>query len=197
MRRFKDTLSSLNCDGRYGLGLLVLWGVLLLPAAGGLPLRDLLRYQRSAVLHGDLWRLVSAHFVHLDLEHAVLNAVGATLMWALFARDFRPGQWLWIALTALVTIDAGVLLWQPDLQWYVGSSGVLHGVMAAGTLAQLQRKDPVSVLLLLFLVTKLAYEQLFGALPFQTQGTVVVSAHLYGAMGGGFMALLLNRYNAA
>jgi rhomboid family GlyGly-CTERM serine protease len=197
--RFKHTLVSLNCDGRYGMGLAAVWLVLLLPVAGGVGLRDALRYQRDAVLGGELWRLVTAHLVHLDLSHALLNAVGATLIWALFARELRPWQWCAIALAAATAIDAGFLLWQPQLHWYVGASGVLHGTMAAGTLAQLRRRDPVSLLLALFLVAKLGYEQLVGALPFESPGTVVVSAHAYGAIGGLLMALpfMRTRYNAA
>lgn len=198
MLRFKHTLLSLNCDGRYAAGLLLLWAGLLLPVAGGMRMRDALRYERSLVLDGEAWRLLTAHLVHLDLRHALLNAVGATLMWALFARDFRPRHWLWIVLGTALVIDAGFLFATPQLRWYVGASGVLHGVMAAGTLAQLRQRDPVSILLLLFLLAKLAWEQLVGALPFEDSAKVVVDAHAYGALGGALMALpfLSNRYNA-
>jgi rhomboid family GlyGly-CTERM serine protease len=196
--RFKHTLLSLNCDGRYGVGLLLLWLSLLLPVAGGTGLRDALRYERGAVLGGEPWRLLTAHLVHLDLVHALLNTVGATLMWALFAREFRARHWLWIVLGSALVIDAGFLFAAPQLRWYVGASGVLHGVMAAGTLAQLRRGDPVSVLLLLFLLGKLGWEQLVGPLPFEDPGTVVVDAHAFGALGGALTALpfLSNRYNA-
>jgi rhomboid family GlyGly-CTERM serine protease len=199
VQRFKHTLLSLNCDGRHGIALAALWLVLLLPVSGGVGLRDALRYQRDAVLGGELWRLVTAHLVHLDFAHALLNAVAATLLWALFARDLRPWQWCAVALAAAAAIDAGLLLWQPQLQWYVGASGVLHGAMAAGTLAQLRRRDPVSLVLALFLIAKLSYEQFVGALPFEAQGSVVVSAHLYGALGGLLMTLpfMRTRYNAA
>jgi hypothetical protein len=67
----------------------------------------------------------------------------------------------------------------------VGSSGALHGVLAAGTLAHLRRGDFDGWILAVFLVAKLAYEQWSGALPF-AGGTmpVVTDAHLYGALGG-------------
>lgn len=198
VQRFKRLLLSLNCDGRRGVWLLFLWLLLVLPVAGGTGLRDALRYERAAVLDGEVWRLLTAHLVHLDLQHAALNGVGATLMWALFARDFRPGAWLGIALGTLLGIDAGFLLLQPRLSWYVGASGVLHGVMAAGTLAQLRRREPLSLLLALLLAAKITYEQLAGALPLQAAGPVVVDAHLYGAVGGALLALplLRTRYNA-
>jgi len=69
--------------------------------------------------------------------------------------------------------------------WYVGSSGVLHGVMAAGTLAHLRRRDLDGWLLAAFIVVKVAYEQHTGALPFADSGAgVIVDAHLFGALGG-------------
>jgi membrane associated rhomboid family serine protease len=57
--------------------------------------------------------------------------------------------------------------------------------MAAGTLAHVRRRDLDGWILLAFMIVKLSYEQWTGALPFADGGvTVVVSAHLYGAIGG-------------
>ena len=106
-------------------------------------------------------------------------------MWALFARDYKPGQWVLIVLTAIAAIDAGLWLRDSTVAWYVGSSGALHGVMAAGTLAHLRRRDLDGWLLAAFIVVKLAFEQHAGALPFADSGAgVVVDAHLYGSLGG-------------
>src|SRR5688572_31528312 len=82
-------LKSLNCDRAYGLALLAACALLLLPEWGGEAARVALRYERIALAAGEWWRLLSAHVVHLDLEHAVLNALGLVLMWALFAREDR------------------------------------------------------------------------------------------------------------
>jgi rhomboid family GlyGly-CTERM serine protease len=187
-------LASLNWDGRYGVALLAVCGLLLLVqactgAAGG----QLLRYERAGLASGELWRLVTAHFIHLDLEHAVLNTLGITLMWALFARDYRPRQWVSIVAGSIIAIDAGLWLCSSTVRWYVGSSGALHGVMAAGTYAHLRRRDLDGWLLCAFLIGKLAYEQLAGALPFyvSSAGAVIVDAHLYGALGGLAVALTM------
>jgi rhomboid family GlyGly-CTERM serine protease len=189
---FRRVLTSLNCDGRYGLGLLLTCAVLLLPELGGETGRVLLRYDRTGLAAGQWWRLLTAHLVHLDLEHAALNSLGLVLMWALFARDYRPRQWILITLTAMAAIDAGLWLRDSTVAWYVGSSGALHGVMAAGTLAHLRRRDLDGWILAAFIVVKLTYEQSAGALPFADSGPgVVVDAHLYGALGGGLVAAFL------
>jgi rhomboid family GlyGly-CTERM serine protease len=184
-------LASLNCDGRWGLGLCAACLILLLPSLAGQSARLLLRYERTALAQGQWWRLLTAHLVHLDLRHALLNCVGLLLMWALFARDYSPRQWVLVLLGAALAIDAGLWLGDSTVLWYVGSSGVLHGVMAAGALAHIRRGERDGWILASILVLKLVYEQRVGALPFSGSDPVVVDAHLYGVLGGSVAAAFL------
>jgi rhomboid family GlyGly-CTERM serine protease len=190
--RFKSILASLNCDGGYGLTLLGIGILFLLPELSGDAARAVFRYERSAIAAGEWWRLITAHLVHLDLEHTLLNLLGLVMMWALFARDYRPGQWLLITAAIVLVIDAALWFWDTSIHWYVGASGALHGFMAAGTLAHLRRGDLDGWILAIFIVLKLGYEQWNGALPFSDANEpVVVNAHLYGALGGVLAALRL------
>ena len=184
-------LKSLNCDRAYGWGLLAACAVLALPEFGGDPVREALRYDRAGLAQGEWWRFVTGHFVHLDADHTLVNIFGLVLMWALFARDYSPLRWAAIYLAAMLAISAGLWLLRPDISWYVGASGALHGVMAAGTLAHLRRRDLDAWILAAFLVAKLAYEQFAGAMPFQDAGTTVVAAHLFGAIGALVVAFWL------
>jgi len=185
VNRRPGLLRALNCDAPYGWVLLAVCALLvLLTALSGEAGRARLRYDRAALASGELWRLVTAHLVHLDLHHVLLNCLGLLLMWILFARDYPPRQWLLIVLASMAVIDAGLALWDSTLRWYVGSSGVLHGVMAAGTLAHLRRQERDGWLLAAFLVGKLIWEQGVGALPLSGNDPVVVDAHLFGAAGG-------------
>lgn len=184
MNRAARVLRSLNCDAPYGWALLATCALLVLITLTGEEGRAWLRYDRAALAGGELWRLVTAHLVHLDLHHVLLNCLGLLLMWALFARDYTPRQWLLIVLGSIAVIDAGLALWDSTLRWYVGSSGALHGVMAAGTLAHLRRRERDGWLLAAFLAGKLVWEQAFGALPLSGNDPVVVDAHLFGSAGG-------------
>lgn len=184
MNRVERLRASLNCDGPLGLALLIACVLIIVPALWGEAARLALRYDRAALAHGELWRLLTAHWVHLNLRHALVNALGLVLMWVLFARDYAPRQWLLIVLAALLAIDAGLWLLDSTVQWYVGSSGALHGVMAAGTLAHLKRREAEGGILLAFLAGKLLYEQRVGPLPLSGSAPVVVAAHLYGVLGG-------------
>ena len=184
MNRVARILRALNCDAAYGWALLAAGTLLILITLTGEAGRALLRYDRAALGHGELWRLLTAHLVHLDLHHALLNCLGLLLMWALFARDYTPRQWLVILLGSIAVIDAGLAVWDSTLRWYVGSSGALHGAMAAGTLAHLRRRERDGWLLAAFLAGKIVWEQGVGALPLSGSDPVVVDAHLFGAAGG-------------
>jgi rhomboid family GlyGly-CTERM serine protease len=184
------TLSkSLNCDGRNGVALAFAALLLLALALSGDSVRDALSYDRQALLGGQWWRLATGHFVHLDRAHAVLNVVGLALVWALFLRAWPPAAWLAIALVSIAAIDAGLWFLQPRVQWYVGASGLLHGLLVAGLVAQLagesRAERRIAAIVLGALALKLAWEQARGALPFTTSDqTVILPAHLYGAVGG-------------
>lgn len=192
MSRVQAMRRSLNCDGAYGLALLATCAVLLALTAAGEAGRALLSYDRAGLAGGQLWRLLTAHLVHLGLRHAVLNCLGLALMWALFARDYSPGRWLLILAGAVLAIDAGLWWIDSTVTWYVGSSGVLHGVMAAGALAHLRRGQADGWLLAAFLLAKLAWNYWVGALPvLMGNEPVLAVAHLYGVAGGLAVALVL------
>jgi len=149
--------------------------------------RELLRYDRGAIAAGELWRLLSGHLVHLGWSHFALNAIGLLLVCYLVATGFSSKQWLLIAVTVIAGIDLGFWYLQPQLIWYVGLSGLLHGLLAGGMVSGIRNRQVESWIIAAFLVMKLAYEQLLGPLP-GSEGTaggeVVVVAHLYGAISG-------------
>lgn len=172
------------------LGLLILALVLL--SLLGEHGRLLLRYEREAVLQGEYWRLLTGHLVHGNWLHLFLNGAGLGLIVALFPGHYSPRQWLLIGLFSLVAIDAGFVLWEPQLHWYVGLSGVLHGALAAGAIAWWRYESKrLALALSVIFVGKLAWEQWQGALPLSGGLAVVVDAHLYGALGGGIAGLIL------
>jgi rhomboid family GlyGly-CTERM serine protease len=165
--------------------------LLLLPLLGGTGLREAWRYERTAVGAGQWWRLITCHFVHLDVTHAVLNAVGLALLWALFAREYRFRQWLLTMAVSAVSIAIGFWFFSTRLQWYVGASALLHGVFACGCAALIRKRERIGFIAGALFVAKLVFEQLHGPLPFERADQVVTISHLYGAMGGALAGLLL------
>jgi rhomboid family GlyGly-CTERM serine protease len=182
---------SLNCDGRYGVGLSLASALLLLPLLGGESLKLAWRYERGAVAAGQWWRLITCHLVHLDTIHALLNTVGLALLWSLFVRSYPGRQWLLAIAGSMVAIGAGFWFISTQLTWYVGASGVLHGVFACGCIAMLRERDRIGMIAAVIFTGKLLYEQWQGPLPFERADLVVTVAHLYGAIGGVAMGLVL------
>jgi rhomboid family GlyGly-CTERM serine protease len=160
----------------------------------GAPAWETLPYDRAAILAGGEYaRLVTAHFFHYDLAHLAWNLVGLALVAALFAREFDLRGWIIILVASTVAVDLGFLVFEPQLAWYVGFSGVLHGLMAAGLCAWLWRTpDAITALVAVLFALKLGWEHLMGPLPF-TASTLAVpvihQAHTYGAIGGTAAAL--------
>ena len=158
--------------------------VMALAEAGGGSLRAALRYERAALSAGQWWRLVGAHVVHLDLRHLLFNLGGFVLLWLLFVREYRALQWLAILLCTMLAVDAGLWFGSPAVLWYVGASGVLHGLWSAGGWAQCRRGAPGTLLPLALLLLKLVAEQWSGGSVVVGGMPVVVQAHVYGAVGG-------------
>lgn len=158
-----------------------------LAEAGGDPLRSALRYDRAAIGSFELWRLLSAHLAHLGWRHFALNAAGLALVWWLVGSAHSTARWLAVFVVSALGISFAFLALEPNLGWYVGLSGVLHGVLIAGLIPGCVARRGEALLLAAVVAAKLAWEQLAGPLPGSAEtagGNVVVDAHLYGALAG-------------
>ncbi len=156
--------------------------------------QEALRYDRVWIGQGEGWRLLSGHFVHLSWSHLLLNSVGLLLVWFLVGRNYDWRSWLLVIAVILCVMDLAFWFLSPELYWYVGMSGMLHGLLLAGIAARLPRVDAETAILLILLVLKIGWEQYGGPVPGSettSGGPVVVDAHLYGALGGALGGLLL------
>jgi rhomboid family GlyGly-CTERM serine protease len=156
-------------------------------ALGGDEARAWGRYERGALESGEYWRLLTGHLVHLGWGHLWPNLAALVLIGALFDDVLAAPDWLLAAIAAAAAIDVGLYVVDTNVQWYVGLSGVLHGLVAAGAFVLLMRRSGLGALLAIGLSAKLVFEQTFGPVPFTESaagGPVVVAAHVYGAAGG-------------
>jgi len=158
---------------------------------------ELLRYERQDIVAGEYWRLITAHFVHLSWGHCLLNIAGYVLILALFGEYLTTGLFLLTILLSMLAIDIGLFTLHKDIHWYVGFSGVLHGLFLAGLIfAYKIDRHSWAKWLLAILTLKLVWEMFMGALPGSTQmsgGKVIVEAHFYGALGGLISSLIVFR----
>ncbi len=181
--------------GRINLATFVIVLVAFILAIFGEDARQAMRLAPAAIMNeGEYWRLVSGHFVHLNWRHAGLNMAGLMITVQLLPILNRPRVFWPSLLLAMGTIDLGLLLGSPDLNWYVGFSGVLYGLIVAGAIAAFSTADRRAGLLLVLVGLKLLYDTCWGT-PAATLawigGPVILAAHDYGALGGIVAGLML------
>lgn len=153
----------------------------------------LLRFDRHLILAGEGWRLLTGNLAHLGWNHLLLNVAGLALIGWLVGAALSPVRWLVVFVVSSLCVTAGLLLWNPELRWYVGLSGTLHGLLLAGLLAGVDEADRIQWLLLAGIFAKLGWEQGWGpsaSTETLVGGNVIVDAHLYGAVGGAVLGLL-------
>jgi len=151
------------------------------------PARELLRYDRASIEAGEIWRLLSGHFAHLGFTHLALNLAGLILVWALVGSRLSSAVWMAVTDFVVAFISGSFWFLDENLTWYVGLSGLLHGLLISGACVGLTRWRGESITLLTLVFGKIIYEQLSGPLPgseMTSGGPVVVNAHLYGAIAG-------------
>ncbi len=146
-----------------------------------------MRYDREAILSGELWRLLTGNLAHLGWSHLLMNLASLILIWMLFGKALSTLTWAVIALISSLFVTIGILLFSPMTGWYVGLSGMLHGLFIAGIFANLAQGYKLEYLLLIAIIAKLFWEQWYGPLPGSESfagGRVIVNSHLYGAVAG-------------
>lgn len=169
---------------------------LLLPILAVLALAQLnvisgyLVWDKSLIINGELWRLVTGNFTHTNLPHLLMNSAALCIFSVIF-KDYLNTKKLWGLLLTLSVMVGSLLLLSP-IERYVGLSGVLHGLFVWAAIEDIKHKRYTGWLLLLGVLAKIGWEQLFGASASTISlinASVATDAHLFGALSGGMLQL--------
>lgn len=173
--------------------------VLLLQAAPGV--HAVLEYRRQA-LPTEPWRLLTAHLVHVNWTHALVNAGAWLALALLFERSLGARRQLLCLVLGGLWIAFALAWLFPSVAWYRGASGVLHVLFFAGAsvelAAALRRRSRPALLLSSVLLAggglKIALQLPdAAATPYVgwLDATTVPQAHLLGALCGILLGVLL------
>lgn len=153
-----------------------------------------LRYERTEILNFELWRLFTAHIVHSGYEHLFLNLLALILIWLMIYSFANRYEWWFTLLLSSFGISLSFLFFMSDLEWYVGLSGVLHSLVVFGSISAILQSRKEFYLLLAFILLKLVFEQFYGSVSkdfIGIESSVIINAHLYGAIMGIVCAAIL------
>ncbi|PQJ90160.1 rhombosortase [Aliivibrio sifiae] len=151
---------------------------------------DFFVWDRSLILQGEIWRLITGNFTHTNLPHLIMNSAALTVFCFIFKDILNPKK-LW-GLLFFISLMTGVLLLLSPIQSYVGLSGVLHGLFIWAAIEDIKQKRNTGWLLLISIITKICWEQYFGASASTISlinAKVATEAHLIGAFSGGTLQL--------
>ncbi len=158
--------------------------------------RDL-RYQYDWLAKGEYWRLLSAHWVHVNWRHLMLNAAGLLLCMSIASPRWLIRQWVVYHLILALGISILFYLRNLQLEWYAGYSGVLFGLYLLAAIDLYPREKIIALLLAAAISIKVILEQTSDLKLDSSEfiGTpVIIDAHLYGILLGLTIALVQRAY---
>jgi len=157
--------------------------------------QSFLRYERQSILDGELWRLISAHFVHGSWEHFFMNIFALIILWSLFKNLFSVLEWFLLTFVSALGISLLFVVFMEHLSWYVGFSGVLHSIVVFGSIVEISKGKKEFFVLLIFVIVKILMEQFYGSYLDRVLAdeSVVVNAHLFGVIVGACIGVILLR----
>jgi rhomboid family GlyGly-CTERM serine protease len=157
--------------------------------AAGPQLFPTLAYRRSSILQGQVWRLVTAHFVHANGTHLLWNLSATGIVAIAVPHALSLKGWMVSGLIVALGSTVGVLVLQPEVRVMVGLSALLHGLLAAGSVAGIRRGERVGWVFLGLLAVKVAWEQFAGPTPVTRAllgDEIAAGAHACGTIAGLF-----------
>lgn len=171
--------------GKWHSGAIILLLVVLQSYSSSL--HDALSYDRSQISSGEVWRIITAHFLHLSWAHLLANILGYCLLTLLYLESYSwPEDILLVSILA-AAVGGLLYLFAPKTDWYLGFSGVLIGLYAYYSVAKIKKLPRQGAFILLVLVVKILREHWFETEITSWWGNeipVVIDAHLFGLMSG-------------
>ncbi|NNE21682.1 MAG: rhombosortase [Rhizobiales bacterium] len=157
-------------------------------------------YDRTAILNGEVWRVLTGHLVHLDWNHLALNALALLGLGYLIETDGPGGRRNVLAVlgASIAAIGAALLVFHPMTILYAGLSGALNGLFAFICLRFFARtRSWIWLALLAGGICKIAWESAFGPAFSATLAWPPEALAHFAGLFGGFAVAAVNSWRRA
>ena len=156
-----------------------------------------LYFNKEAISNGEIWRFLTAHIVHSDLDHLTWNLCALIILSLLIERDNRQLR-ITSLLAGIISIDCYLWFNPIGIVNYAGFSGILNTLLVIALFPQLQKKSeqlffrllPIIIYIasLLKIVVEISFQQaIFSTISWQA----VPQVHLIGFMSGTIIVVLI------
>lgn len=151
---------------------------------------EYLMFDRELISIGEVWRLFSAHFVHLSNTHMLGNLLAVGLVGYIAGASLNNVTGVLLLLWCVLVVGIGLYFFAGHLYRYVGLSGVLHGLLVVAPFVSPFYSRRIALCFLTVVVLKVIWEQSGFyddmALVNTIGGRVETLAHLFGLLAGLF-----------
>ena len=150
-----------------------------------------LEFNRSKILSGEWWRLLTSHLTHFDEWHLAANLAYLSIL-IYWSRHLALEGWLSYCAFATVVVPVALLLEPDPLEYYRGISALLYGLTVWGSLALAARGRRYLYLIPVGILIFIAIE-LLGLTPVRylaADAVVYPAAHLYAVLAAIFWHFL-------
>lgn len=123
-------------------------------------LSSLLIFDRSALVRGEVWRILTCHFVHFSGTHLAYNLFAFGIAGSVIEKKNYPhfGR---LCLWSALAISISLFTLKTDMHYYGGLSGIACGALYYCALMGIKETRPwqkICFLIILFLPIKIAIE---------------------------------------
>jgi len=117
-----------------------------------------LAFDRDLIAQGEGWRIITGNLAHTNGWHLLLNLSGLAVLYSLF-QEYLTG-WRLPVLLLLLGTAVGLGIWWgcPQTQWYMGLSGLLHGLFVWGAMQDIRFRRHSGWLMLAGVAIKLGVD---------------------------------------
>lgn len=137
----------------------------------------------AGVDHGELWRLVTSGFLHVDPMHLLFNVTGLLMLGNTVEGRLGRVRFLGLYILSLVGGSIGVMLVQAPTAPAVGASGALFGLMGGVVVMTKRGRAPIDSAIWTLLGINLVFTFVFPG--------IAIGGHVGGLVAGAVGGLVL------